>query len=151
MKFKIGDRVTYSKHKEFGVGTIINIRDNKFFVRFDNKHKYLHGCNGYCEYNHGYICSKKYLVPVNNNKNKGIKVKSYIKPDYIHNDVSKVILNDKTTIVFLETGEKGLSKLCPGDKFNEELGYKIAYKRATIEKLKNEIKNEEHILNLLIK
>lgn len=70
------------------------------------------------------------------------------KPSFIHSDVEKVIRNGNTVICILDTGEKGIAKCCPGDKFDLKTGYEISYQRATIEKLKNEIKNEECILNI---
>lgn len=68
------------------------------------------------------------------------------KPSFIHSDVAKVIRNDNCVVVILDTGEKGIAKCCPEDEFNLEVGYRISYQRATIERLKNEIKNEEDIL-----
>ena len=70
------------------------------------------------------------------------------KPSFIHSDVTKVIRNDNCVVVILDTGEKGIAKCCPEDEFNLEVGYRISYQRATIERLKNEIKNEEDILNI---
>lgn len=70
------------------------------------------------------------------------------KPSFIHNDVEKVIRNGNVVIVILDTGEKGISKLHPDDKFDLEVGYEIAYQRATIERLKREIKDKEFILDI---
>lgn len=70
------------------------------------------------------------------------------KPSFIHNDVEKVIRNGNCVVVILDTGEKGIAKLHPDDKFDLKTGYEISYQRATIERLKNEIKNEEYILNI---
>lgn len=70
------------------------------------------------------------------------------KPSFIHNDVEKVIRNGNCVVVILDTGEKGIAKLHPDDKFDLKTGYEISYQRATIKRLKNEIKNEEYILNI---
>lgn len=70
------------------------------------------------------------------------------KPSFIHSDVEKVIRNGNCVVVILDTGEKGIAKLHPDDKFDLKAGYEISYQRATIERLKNEIKNEEYILNI---
>ena len=60
-------------------------------------------------------------------------------------------MNEPCVIVYLDTGEKGMAKCCEGDIFDEELGYKIAYHRATIERLKNEIIDVRGILYFLTK
>lgn len=70
------------------------------------------------------------------------------KPSFIHNDVEKVIRNGNCVVVILDTGEKGVAKLHSDDKFDLKTGYEISYQRATIKRLKNEIKNEEYILNI---
>lgn len=45
-------------------------------------------------------------------------------------DIDKIIWNKPATIVFLKTGEKGICKVQPGDKWNRELGFWVAYAKA---------------------
>ncbi|MEG1009283.1 MAG: hypothetical protein RSF67_05665 [Clostridia bacterium] len=52
----------------------------------------------------------------------------------------KVIVSGKTTIVILEDGTKGRSKCHEEDSFNKELGFDIAYTRATIRSLEKKLK-----------
>lgn len=54
----------------------------------------------------------------------------YEKP--YHDEVEKVIVNNKTVIVILKSGEKGVAKCCEGDTFVYKVGYDIAYHRAMI-------------------
>lgn len=78
------------------------------------------------------------------------KCKIYTKPKFMNDDVAKVIVNEPCVIVYLDNGEKGVAECCPEDEFNEELGYEIAYQRATIEKLKNEVVKAEKYLRYLV-
>lgn len=73
----------------------------------------------------------------------------YDKPDFIHVDVEKVMTNDNTTIVILETGEKGIAKCSPRDNFNLLVGYNIAYSRARIKYFKNVIIDEKSNIEYL--
>lgn len=73
----------------------------------------------------------------------------YEKPYYINDYVKKVIVNGNVTIVFLETGEKGIAKCNPNDKFKVGTGYEIARSRAMIEHYKNLIKGEQELLEYL--
>lgn len=83
-------------------------------------------------------------------ENKMSKCKVYTMPNYVDSDVQKVIVNKPCVIVFLRTGEKGIAKCYPGDEFSEERGYMIAYKRATIERIKSELEHEECILKFCV-
>lgn len=83
-------------------------------------------------------------------ENEVSKCKVYTMPNYVDSDVQKVIVNKPCVIVFLKTGEKGIAKCYPGDEFSEEQGYMIAYKRATIERIKNELEHEECILDFYV-
>lgn len=49
-----------------------------------------------------------------------------------HEEVEKVIVNNKAVIIILKSGEKGIAKCCEGDKFIYKVGYEIAYHRAMI-------------------
>lgn len=97
-----------------------------------------------------YFTKKRFKVLEFDDLFKEEKVNELIfnKPSFIHNDVEKVIRNGNCVVVILDTGEKGIAKLHPDDKFDLKAGYEISYQRATIERLKNEIKNEEYILNI---
>lgn len=79
------------------------------------------------------------------------KCKIYQMPYFVHEDVEKVIVNEPCVIVFLRSGEKGIAKCCPDDKFEEIHGYSIAYQRATIQRIRNEMKYVEGVLNYLTK
>lgn len=56
-------------------------------------------------------------------------------------DIEKVIINDPCVIVFLKSGEKGIAKCMPEDTFDEQIGYEIAYCKAKIKALSNDIKS----------
>lgn len=56
-------------------------------------------------------------------------------------DIEKVIINDPCIIVFLKSGEKGIAKCMPEDAFDEQIGYEIAYCKAKIKALSNNIKS----------
>jgi len=49
-------------------------------------------------------------------------------------DIERIIWNKPAVIVFLRTGEKGISKVQPGDRWNRELGFWVAYAKAMQEK-----------------
>lgn len=53
---------------------------------------------------------------------------------------AKVIRNNQVTIVILPDGSKGIAKCNPSDKYDENLGLSIAWKRAFINQLQEEIK-----------
>lgn len=73
----------------------------------------------------------------------------YEKPYYVNDYVKKVIVNGNATIVFLETGEKGIAKCNPNDQFKVNIGYEIARSRAMIEHYKNLIKGEQELIEYL--
>lgn len=52
----------------------------------------------------------------------------------------KVIYNGLTTIVIFDDGSKGIAKCKPSDKFKIQTGHDIAWNRARINQLENEIK-----------
>ncbi len=58
----------------------------------------------------------------------------------IEEDSHQVIFNGTTTIVTLNDGSKGVSKLDPKDTYDKNIGYTIAYHRANIERSNKEIK-----------
>lgn len=57
-----------------------------------------------------------------------------------YEDVDKVIVNKPCVIVFLKSGEKGVSKCLDEDGFDDYIGYKIALAKAKIRYYKNIIK-----------
>lgn len=67
----------------------------------------------------------------------------YEKPYYVNDYVKKVIVNGNATIVFLETGEKGIAKCNPNDQFKVDVGYEIARSRAMVKHYHNLIKGEK--------
>lgn len=153
MKLKVGDKVrikndlieykTYGKERVMPemikyknkVAIINKVVNNDFIIDLDN------GCWWWTE---------EMLDKLSKEENKVSTCKIYELPNYINSDVQKVIVNKPCVIVFLRTGEKGIAKCYPGDEFSEEQGYMIAYKRATIERLKNELEHEECILKLYV-
>lgn len=79
------------------------------------------------------------------------KCKIYEMPEYVRNEVKKVIINEPCVIVILNSGEKGVAKCCPEDKFIESTGFNIAFNRARIEKCKNNAKSYEELINTISK
>lgn len=67
----------------------------------------------------------------------------YERPDFIHDDVEKVMTNNNTTIVILKTGEKGIAKCSVCDDFNLLIGYELARHRARVKHFKKMIVEEE--------
>lgn len=63
-----------------------------------------------------------------------------------YRDIEKIIFNKPATVVILKTGQKGVAKVQPGDKWNRELGFWVAYAKAMGKKTKNPF---THILNCL--
>lgn len=78
------------------------------------------------------------------------KCKVYEMPDYVGNEVKKVIINDRTVVVILKSGHKGIATCSPEDKFIESVGYQIALIRARINKSKDNLKEKEETLNRII-
>lgn len=56
--------------------------------------------------------------------------KSNVNRNYLPDDVKQVIIHDKTVIVILKNGGKGVSTCSPGDEFDEYIGYSVALQRA---------------------
>lgn len=78
------------------------------------------------------------------------KCKIYEMPDYVCNEVKKVIINEPCVIVILNSGEKGVAKCCPEDEFIESRGFDIAYHRAIIKRLENNAKHMKHNLKIIV-
>lgn len=51
----------------------------------------------------------------------------------------KAIINGDVTVIILEDGSKGIAKRNPSDRYNVQVGFDIAYKRAKIKSLQKEI------------
>lgn len=79
------------------------------------------------------------------------KCKIYEMPDYVGNEVKKVIINEPCVVVILNTGEKGVAKCCPEDKFIEERGYMLALVRARKEKYLNNVVKQDEVINQCLK
>jgi hypothetical protein len=58
---------------------------------------------------------------------------------YVPTSRAKVIHKDNATIVILQDGSKGVAKCGKDDVFSRKTGLKVAYNRAMIEHLLNEI------------
>lgn len=94
--------------------------------------------------------SKEMLEKVKEEK-KMSKCKIYEMPDYVGNEVKKVIINEPCVIVILNSGEKGVAKCCPEDVFNEERGYILALERARKEKYLNDVVRQDEVINQCLK
>lgn len=78
------------------------------------------------------------------------------KAEYLksYRDIDKIVWNNPAVIVILKTGEKGVAKVQPGDIWNCELGFWVAYTKALQEKdkpfrrLLQAIKNCMELVNL---
>lgn len=141
MKFKIGDKVRIRKDLVGGryYNGVLYIDDMYIDdiceITAVSKTKYY--------VNAGWGYSEEMLEGVENKMN---KCKIYEMPNYVRNEVKKVIINEPCVIVFLISGEKGVAKCCPEDEFDENIGYSIALHRARIEKNKNDMcRNNEFI------
>lgn len=148
MELKVGDKVRikndlidYKVYGACGFVSRMSMYKNKVTIITEIEGNYI-----YIDLDNGkWVWSKEMLEKVEE-EDKVKKCKIYWMPKYVASDVQKVIVNKPCVIVFLKTGEKGIARCCSGDEFSEEQGYMIAYKRATIERLKNELEHEECIL-----
>ena len=143
--FAVGSRV-YSH--AYGYGTVKKISECGSFyaVEFDNPHEKLHSCGAVTKLNRGWWCHPKELELVTREvvltpkeeKSKDVFVKVITKkvygnlPDYAHEGVKRIIVQDPCVIVELETGEMGKAICHADDEFDEVTGYNIAYRRAMI-------------------
>lgn len=75
------------------------------------------------------------------------KCKIYEMPEYVRNEVKKVIVNNRTVVVILSSGHKGIATCSPEDKFIESVGYQIALLRARINKKEEELKRKKQVLS----
>lgn len=57
-----------------------------------------------------------------------------------YNDISKCIINDNVTVIILKSGCKGIAKCLPQDKYEEEIGVRVAYIKAKIKEMQKELK-----------
>lgn len=150
-KFKVGDKVRVRndlvEYKLYGsfrfidkmikyknkVAKIINIENNYMCIDLDD----------------GKWCwSEEMLEKVKEDKMSKCKV--YEMPDYVRDEVKKVIINEPCVVVILNSGEKGVAKCCPEDKFIEERGYKLALARAMKEKYLNDVVRQDELIKQYI-
>ena len=168
--FKVGDRV-YSHGFGYGIVKKISDCGSFYAVDFDKQHEKLHSCGGYTGLNHGWWCTgeelefvaldvnnakevqpkvwtSKDIVDIATEKPKDVFVKVITKkvygnlPDYAHEGIKRIIVQDPCVIVELETGEMGKAICHADDEFNEVTGYNIAYRRAMICNAENIKKNK---------
>lgn len=111
-------------------------------VYFDSKEYYIEGGYQITEFDDLFKSSKK-----ENKEHKIYKIPEM--PSYVHDNVTKVIISNPCVIVFLNGEKKGLARCHEEDVFDEELGYEIAYKRATIKQMKMNLMTEEYLLQRL--
>ena len=151
--FAIGNRVY---NCTYGYGTIKKISDCGSFyaIEFDDRHEKLHSCGGVTKSNRGWWCNVREIGLVVKEKVLTLKkaktedkpivklqtrrIYSRTLPNYVSDDVEKLIINEPYVIVELESGEIGKAKCHKDDKFDEVLGFNIAYRRALISKAKND-------------
>lgn len=132
----IGDAINYwDDHKQDTCYSLQLGRNGKIIIRYGKK-----------EY-----CIRKGFKIIDfddlfKEKKKMNKCKVYEMPDYVGSNIKKVIINEPCVIVILNSGEKGVARCCPEDKFIEERGYKIALARAMKEKYLNNIAREDEII-----
>lgn len=141
IEFKIGDRV---EHNVYGVGTIKYRDDNFYAVEFDVENRALHICDHNCERFHGWWCVPNEIKKVTDKVQPKIIIKEKIilceLPPFADEDVYKIEINEPYVTVSLKSGHIGKAICCEGDTFDAVIGYRIAYKRAKIEELKEEIR-----------
>lgn len=148
MKLKVGDKVriknnlisgkTYGEYRFIDkmmeyknkVSKIVEIEDNYITIDLDN----------------GQWCWTEEMLEKVKDEKRMSKCKVYEMPEYVGNKVKKVIINEPCVIVILNSGEKGIAKCCPEDKFIEERGYIIALERARKEKYLNDVVKQDEII-----
>lgn len=148
-KFKVGDKVRVKSGlvngKQYGGITYYNQMSSKEIYNIcsvDNDGDYNLDDNKFWY-------SAEMLEKVKEEK-KMSKCKVYEMPDYVGNGVKKVIINEPCVIVILNSGEKGIAKCCPEDKFIEERGYKLALARAIKEKYLNDVVRQDELIKQYI-
>ncbi|MDU6995945.1 MAG: hypothetical protein E6356_13880 [Terrisporobacter othiniensis] len=154
MKFKVGDKVRVKSGLKVGItyGNIefLNIMDKYSGLKCTIENITNEG--NYVLKNSKYSLnySEEMLEKVKEEK-KMSKCKVYEMPEYVGSNVKKVIINEPCIIVILNSGEKGVAKCCPEDKFIEERGYKLALERAMKEKYLNDVVRQDTIINQWLK
>jgi hypothetical protein len=150
-EFKVGDRVVvvaksvdgkFLKGNE-GVITQINKNYGGISVEFD-KDIDGHNCGGSTKDNRGWNVKSNDIKLIE----QPVPIEATVRSIYLDSDVVKHIQNDGTTIVILDTGEKGVSRLTEGDTYNALKGYKVALMKARI---KRAVKSYKQDYNELVK
>lgn len=131
-KYRFIDKMMEYKNK---VSKIVEIEENCITIDLDNRR---------------WCWSEEMLEKVKDEKEMS-KFKVYEMPDYVGNEVKKVIVNEPCVIVILNSGEKGIAKCCAEDEFNEERGYIIALERARKEKYLNDVVKQDEIIKQCLK
>ena len=114
----------------------LKLNHNKIIIKYADKECYM---------NRG--CTIIDFDDLFKEKNKMSKCKTYETPDYVRNEVKKVIVNNRTVVVILSSGHKGVAICSPEDKFIESVGYQIALLRARINKKEDELKRKKQVLS----
>lgn len=171
MKLKVGDKVRvidkgrqYTSYKDFIKNNLLErLNDFKYGdeVSSDKKYKVVFIENiGYSNRNACIIedlnTNQIFIideigVEIVKEEKRMSKCKVYEMPEYVRNEVKKVIINEPCVVVILNTGEKGVAKCCPEDKFSEAIGFNIAFNRARIKKCENNAKSYEELINTISK
>lgn len=101
-----------------------------------------------CAYSNDKIIEFSDLV-----KNKSNKIEKdilYGLPSYVDLDVKLVAYKGNETRVELKSGYTGIAKCSEGDVFDREIGYKIAYNRAKVKELNDELMDRALLLEQLV-
>lgn len=169
-KFKVGDKVRvidkgkqYSTYRDFIKNKLPKrLKDFKYgeVVPCDEEYKVVFVEKR--EDDNEYICVIEDLntkqifmiqdigVELIKEEKKMNKCKVYEMPEYVGSNINKVIINEPCVIVILNSGEKGVAKCCPEDKFIEERGYKLALARAIKEKYLNDVVRQDELIKQYI-
>lgn len=86
------------------------------------------------------LLNKEIGVGVFNRDEVNLYFVEYKEPEMELYDVKRVIYNDNVTVVFLNSGVKGISKCMEEDTYNKEVGFRVAYLKAKIKELNKELK-----------
>ena len=152
MKLKVGDKVRVKNNliKNEIYGSCIFVEEMKRYKDCVSKIVRIEGDNIYIELDNGHWYWNEEMLEKVNHEKKMSKCKIYEMPDYVKNEVKKVIINEPCVIVILSSGEKGVAKCMDCDEFKEERGFYIALERARREKCKNDIKRQDEIIKQYI-
>ncbi|WP_312286878.1 hypothetical protein [Terrisporobacter sp.] len=149
-KFKVGDKVRVKNGLKVGIryGDIefLNIMDKYSGLKCTIESITTEGNYILKNGKYSLTYSAEMLEKVKE-ENKMSKCKVYEMPEYVRGEIEKVIINNRTVVVILKSGHKGVATCSQQDKFVESVGYQIALMRARINKKEDELKRKKQVLN----